>query len=215
MAFTTAYPAFLPTVAYFNNLLNVSHLLFLDHFQYQKRSPLTKSHNLANKLVLTVPVINNGYKKSLSSKKLLGNEPWRDKHLKSIKHLYHTFPYFDDYFPLLKECYNAKEETFTAFTNTFFKLFKNILKLNIKTEFSSALPALQLEELLVHYAHNINANKYLIAHLESKWINPAKIKKHGIILETYAPKQSDLLNTNIIHFIFEYGPEAPFLLRSI
>ncbi len=97
MKFTITAPAYLPKVEYFIPFINCDKILFADHLQYVKRSSITKSAQLNKGNILSIPVKHLGVLSSIKSMEIATDQSWNINHLKTIRHQYNTYPFFEEY----------------------------------------------------------------------------------------------------------------------
>jgi hypothetical protein len=91
-------PTYLPYLGYFD-LVNLSDtFVFLDDVQFERRS--WQSRNRINPvggvLMLTVPVKKHSQDTLIRDIEIADDQPWREKHLASIRHAYGGRPHFAD-----------------------------------------------------------------------------------------------------------------------
>jgi hypothetical protein len=97
-------PVYLPSIHLFNKIALSDKFMFVGHCQFVRRSWHHHNYILQTSgepLALTVPV-HGEYGTSIDDMKI-ENTNWRRKHLTSIHHAYGKRPFFDLYYPTLKE----------------------------------------------------------------------------------------------------------------
>ncbi len=216
MSFTATIPSYLPDVKYFAQFLESRYVLFADHFQYTKRSSITRSTNLADNVQLVIPVIHNGYQKSISEKQIADIENWSNKHLKTIHHLYNKYPFFEEYFTEIETIYTqaAVPLNLFLFNNTSFFINKLKIKSRListtKLEFNA-----NFKNSIIDFAMNLNLKKYYYKTEEiSISIKDALLKSKIDPIEWGNNLNNKLFDVNILEFLFRFGPEAAFLIRK-
>lgn len=216
MSFMATVPMYLPDVNYFIHFLKSNYLLFVDHIQYTKRSSITRSTNLANKVKLTVPVIHNGYQKSISEKQIAYKENWSNKHLKTIYHLYHKNTFFEEYFTEFEMLYADQSGRLNIFLLSSMQFFLD--KLQIK---SRLMPTSKIgfdtdfESNIIDFAMSLNLKNYYYKTLENTLISEKTLLRANIRPIMLIQNQNkNLLGMNILEFLFSFGPEAAFLIRE-
>lgn len=217
MNFTIKTPSYLPNVGYFKDLIDCDLFLFADHFQYTKRSVITRSSLLKNGNLLSVPVLHTGHKQSISEKKIVYSETWVKTHLKTLQHTYHSLPYFEEYYSKIESIYLAMENSLAKFLYVYTQFFLKELKIECTIYFTSSLNIFtDLNDTLIKFSKDYNADfLFTIEDHKAGWIDINRInnsKIHTIALEDV---ENELLNMNILEFLFENGAEAPFRLREI
>ncbi len=216
MSFTATIPSYLPDVKYFAQFLNSKYILFADHFQYTKRSSITRSTNLANNVQLVIPVIHNGYKKCISEKQIADIENWSNKHLKTIHHLYNKCPFFEEYFTEIETIYRQKAAPLNLFLFNTTSFFINKLKIKSKLVSTSKLGFnANFENSIIDFAIELNLKKYYYKTEEiSVSIKDALLKSKIKPIELDKNLNNKFFNVNVLEFLFRFGPEAAFLIRE-
>ena len=211
-------PEFLPDASYFCQFLKSNTVLIADHFQYKKRSYLTRSSPLKNGQQLTIPVKHTGFKKTIYEKEVAYIESWQRKHLTAIHHNYHLLPFFDDYYQKIEEIYRKHHKYLNHLLFDQIQLFLTILKISCKIKLTSDQGFNKaLEESLVKFSKDIGGAIFLYRKedINNGFISLEKIQNAQIKTQALAEVLSSLpQNTNILEFIFTYGPEAAFILRE-
>ena len=217
-SFQILFPQFLPPVAYFLPFLESGVTLIADHIQYKKRSLLTRSENLKNNLSLTIPVKSKGYKQRIHQKEIAYIENWDRKHLTSLYHHYHMLPYFDEYFHKLEQVYNKHHTYLNYFLFDLICLFKTLLRIDSdvlllsKEQFTGSL-----ENDLIRFSKKNSQAIFLFKtkDVESGFIDLDKLSKAQVITKALPENTNPVYKqTNVLEYLFLYGPEAAFKIRE-
>ena len=106
-------PAYLGWSGYFDRIARSDIHIVLDHVQFEKNSFVNRNRVLGKSgpFWLTVPVLTKGKFGSLSISQLEidSTQPWKRKHLQSIKSAYGRSPYFDDYWGMIEEAISLND----------------------------------------------------------------------------------------------------------
>ena len=100
---------YFPPVSYMHLLLNAEKAAIVVDEPYLKQTYRNRANILTSQgvIVLTVPVEKKG-QRSVATCKISYAEDWQTKHLRTIKSAYGKTPFFEHYFPYLKELYSEE-----------------------------------------------------------------------------------------------------------
>jgi len=220
---TTARPEYLPGLDYFWKLAQSDTLVFTDHFQYVKRSPITVSPPLSGfGSSLRIPVRHSDKAPLIKDKKIDRRQPWQKKHLKSLYHQFHLTPFGYYYLPLLEELYNKNIENLSDFLIELLQTFIKFLHLPLKIKRASQIGyTTDKNRSVIDWCHSIGAAQYLTfpEALAKGWVERAVIEKAHIAVETFVPMPDyHILQSyngySAIGFLMQYGPEAGYILKQ-
>jgi len=186
MNLTAMPPAYLPSLVYFWNLAQADQIIITDHFQYVKRSGAAVSAPIGQgELLLTIPVLHDDKKLPISAKRIKAASAWRNKHFKSLKHIFNKTPFTEYYLPDLHELLNSGNNL----ADFYLKWMEYFIRcLHIPAEFR---PASQIghaetnEESIKLWCTKLSCNEYITdeQYYKKGWINShtlgsQKILKH-------------------------------------
>jgi hypothetical protein len=217
MNYTIVSPAYLPDINYFIPLVNCTLVLYCDQYQYVKRSSVNRSYPVNNFKKLTIPVKHDGIK-PISQKIIAQVESWQQSHLKTIKHLYNSLPFFDDYFEDLKRTFNHTTPFLTDFLQIQLKFFLNVLRINPQVIPLSSFSNYQnIEEVIIRVNRKNGFCFQFFKEYEIRgWLDPTILLNNKIKIETLQKfNGNNNYNQSILNFIFQYGPESAYLIREI
>lgn len=102
-------PTYLPYLGYFHLIAASDVFVFLDDVQFARRSWQARNRILGagGEVMLTVPVKKAERETLVRDIEISEAEPWREKHLASIRHAYASRPGFDQGFPFLERTLGA------------------------------------------------------------------------------------------------------------
>jgi hypothetical protein len=160
-------PTYLPWLGYFDLIDQVDIFVFLDDVQLVKRSWQTRNRikTAQGELYLTIPV-RNGKKRNetlICDALIAEDEPWKEKHVKSIESAYRKAPCFSLVFPFIKEMIFNQEKNISDYN---IHIIKQIAaKIGLMTEFirSSALRGIngKKDARLVSICKQVDCCEYL------------------------------------------------------
>ncbi|MFN3513536.1 MAG: WbqC family protein [Phenylobacterium sp.] len=105
-------PTYLPYLGYFHLIAASDVFVFLDDVQFARRSWQSRNRILGagGEVMLTVPVQKHERDTPICEILISEAEPWRDKHLASIRHAYARRPFFAEGFTFLEEALATRGE---------------------------------------------------------------------------------------------------------
>ncbi len=91
-------PTYLPYLGYFQLMAKADVFVFLDDVQFARRSWQQRNRiwGAAGEVMLSVPVQKTDREALIADIVVAEAEPWRDKHLASLRHTYAKRPFFDE-----------------------------------------------------------------------------------------------------------------------
>ncbi len=223
MILTALRPAYLPSVEYFWQAAQCNIVVFADHLQFTKGTNINRSAPLHTaEDVLTIPVRHLKQQQTIAQKSIDDHLPWRQKHMKTLKHLFHNFPFAYYYLPQMEEILNEEWRNLGDFLwHTTNKLVE-WLRLPVKLVRSSELGATgNSEELIVRWCEEFDTQIYMASEeaFNKKWVQKEELKKQGIQCYVFKPIPESHLMQNFaglsaLHFLLQFGPEAGYIIRQ-
>ncbi len=220
---TALRPEYLPGLAYFWKLAQCDALIFTDHFQYVKRSPITVSPPLSGfGSSLRIPVRHTEKPLAIKDKKIDTRQPWQGKHFKSLYHQFHLTPFGYYYLPRFEEIYMKNSENLSDFLIELLESIIRFLHLPLKTARASQLGhAADNTQTLIDWRHSMNYSYYLTSKeaLEKGWIDRKALEKADIKTAVFEPLPDyHILQSyngfSAVGFLMQYGPEAGYILKQ-
>ena len=192
--------------------------VYLDDVQFEKNDwdNRNKIKTSSGEMWLTVPVLHK-FEEKLNEIKIVNNEEWAKKHLKSIQINYQKSPYFDKYWNKIKKILDKKWINLIDLNFEFIDFFLSELNIKNNTIKSSDLKIdANGSEKLLKICQKLNADTYLSGELGKNYLNEKIFQESNIkiIYEKYEhPKYSQLYepfleNMSIIDLLFNEGSES-------
>jgi hypothetical protein len=219
----TAQPEYLPGLEYFWKLAQCDTVIFTDHFQFTKRSPITASPPLSGfGSSMRIPVRHTESALTINGKKIDRGQPWREKHLKSLHHQFHLTPFGYYYLPRLEEIYMKDIDTLGDFLILLLENFITFFHLPITVKRASKLSYTNDNtKTIINWAHDLKAKEYITSEevINRGWIEKERIINSGINVNTFIPlPEYNILQSyndfSAIGFLMQYGPEAGYILKQ-
>ena len=160
-------PTYIPWLGYFDLIDSVDKFVFLDDVKLEKCSWHVRNRikTPQGELYLTIPI-----RKTVGRDKLIINEaiindeePWREKHLKSIFYTYRKSKFFNEAYSFTEELVNNKAIRLCDFTVNIIKRISNKVRIDKEFILSSSLKnsSGQKDMRLVAVCKEIGCDQYL------------------------------------------------------
>jgi hypothetical protein len=166
---------------------------------------------------LTIPM----HTKGMFGKSYREIEPvdykWIGDHLKTIEYAYRKAPYFNHYFPAIKEVYatylrmsmpkeyEGAKLLLPLIAKTMFPVIEDVFNINPKVMFASELSLYgeKSSDLILAICKKLEATEYYAGKMSLDYLKHEEFEKEGIkvILQTYQPQN----NYAFIHQLFMNG----------
>ena len=199
MIVTIHQPMYLPWLGYLDKVRAADLFILLDTVQFEKGSFINRNRikTASGPLMLTVPVIQEGLlAKPLYDVEVVETQPWRRKHLSSIKQSYGRAPNFADLFPkleaLYRVCSNERTSSFSRlgeehhrFWCRHFGIDREIVRASEMAVVSgrSVFERFCSTHLLVELVRYVGGTTYLSGPLGRDYLDEREFKRAGIALE--------------------------------
>jgi len=180
-------PTYLPWIGFFKAIDWADKFVFLDDVKFKNRSWQCRNRikSANGELMLTVPVMKKSEQK-INEVKIDYSQDWTRKHIKAFEHNYAKTPFFQEYFPQLKEIFDSRPEKIMDLNILIIKSICSYLE--IKTEFclSSELGTAQFHknEKIIALLKKTKATDYLYAEGAGEYMQLAadSYRREGITL---------------------------------
>lgn len=211
-------PEYMPWLGFFDKLARCDTFVIYDDAQFQHGGfhNRNKIRTLEGWQWLTVP-ITHGYPQTIKDVKISGTE-WKNKHLNAIKHHYEKTPYFNDYFPIIKETLDFDHESLLALNMHLIRTFAEILSIRANMVRSSEFTykGKEKNEKLISMCRFMGADVYLSGSGGRSYIDEAlfsranlDVKWHSYEHPTYMQRYEGFEpNMSVIDLLFNAGPKA-------
>jgi hypothetical protein len=217
-------PSYIPWRGYFHQIQKADLFVFYDDVQYDKHGwrnrNRIKTHQGSQ--WLTIPVHTRGVVIEdipINQVEISWNEPWNEKHWRSIRQAYHKAPYFDLYESQLEKVFQQHPAKLADFTIDFTILLAQKLG-NTHTQFirSSTLKAKGKKTArLIEILKTVGADHYISGPSARDYIEHDLFQEASITLEymTYNyPEYPQLYPpfdpaVSILDLLFMTGEKAP------
>jgi len=216
-------PNYLPWRGYFHQIYKADVFVFYDDVQYDKHGWRNRNRiKTANGSVwLTVPVAKKGNVEkhtSINEIAIDWTRDWSRKHWKTIEQAYGKAPFFEMYWPTLKEAYLERHEKLADLTIQLTVLLSELLGI-AKTKFmrSSSLTATGTKtDRLLGLLKQLGATHYISGPAAKAYLDEEKLAEAGISTEYMVydyPVYSQLYppydpQVSILDLLFTEGPET-------
>lgn len=223
MILTTVRPTYFPSLQFFWQMAQCDVCVFTDHLRFSKGSGVTRSAPLSvEQTVLRIPVIHNQNRAQIATTQIDFHSDWKQKHLKTIHHLFHQLPFAYYYLPELNALFDEPHNALGDFLWRLQQTFVKWLHLPVSLMRSSQINFNgQPEQLIVEWCAQSGATSYMSENqtFEKGWIDREYLEKKGIRVSTFQPMpQSHLLASyrdfSILNFLLQFGPEAGYIIRQ-
>jgi hypothetical protein len=215
-------PEYMPWLGFFDKLARCDAFVVYDDAQYQhggfhNRNKIRTSNGWK---WLTVPII-HGHPQMIKDVKISGNH-WKTDHLTAIIQNYEKAPFFNDYFPLIKEVINFDHTMLIDLNLDLIKTIAQILSIKVNFARSSDIPYCGKEknEKLVSMCEFTGADSYLSGSGGKAYVDESlftfaniRVQWHNYEHPEYMQRYEGFLpNMSIIDLIFNVGPQAKELI---
>ena len=211
-------PEYMPWLGFFDKLARCDTFVIYDDAQYQHGGfhNRNKIRTMQGWEWLTVP-ISHGHPQTIKDVKISGAE-WVNKQLSIITQNYEKTPYFNDYFPKIKEAINFNHELLIGLNLNLIKVIAEILNIKANMVRSSEFPysGKEKNEKLVSMCKFMGADTYLSGSGGKSYVNEAmfaeskiKVQWHNYEHPTYRQRFEGFQpNLSIIDLLFNAGPQS-------
>lgn len=218
-------PTYLPWLGYFDLMDQCDVFVVLDSVQFSKQSWHQKNRIKSSngELLLTVPVVRE-FPVLIKDAKINNQQPWRDKHLKSIQQNYAKAEYFKKYFDPLSEIYSEQPEKLVDLTIPMILRVKDILGIKCKIARSSEMDISGSKvKLVVDICRQLGADEYLSPAGSKDYIDEnnifekekIKLAYHDYIHPEYRQLWGEFIPyLSAIDLIFNEGDNSLEIIRS-
>jgi hypothetical protein len=222
-------PSYIPWRGFFHQVQKADLFIFYDDVQYDKRGWRNRNRikTAQGSQWLTIPVYARGAQVQnipINQVHVTWDEPWNEKHWKTIRSAYHKAPFFNRYAPLFEEMYLKHPDLLADFTIEFtIRLARELGNQHTRFMRSSELGITgKKTERLINLLKSVGASHYISGPSARDYIETNLFEEAGISLEYMEydyPEYAQLYPpfdpfVSVIDLLFMVGPEAPNLIYS-
>lgn len=183
-------PSYIPWRGTFDQVRLADLFIFYDDVQYDKRGWRNRNQikTAQGRQWLTIPVHSHGVQEGIPIKdvRIDWQQPWAEKHLKSLIFAYNKAPYFSDHLPWLQSIYQRRDEYLADFTIWLtIEIARRLGFSHTRFLRSSEIPGIdgQKTDRLVQILQRVGATHYISGPSASDYIQPEKFAQANISLE--------------------------------
>lgn len=197
-------PAYLPWQGYFARLLDVDHLVLLDHVQFAEcgrqhrnwiRGPRGGRH------LLSVPVRRSGRFRQSIREVEIADPRWAQRHWRTLEQAYHRAPYFENLRDELRRVYQHPWTTLHEVNYALIRLLLDVLGLPVRITYSSTIsPVGHKTAMLIDLARRTGASVLRVGTSAPRYLDVRLLAQAGISVEIIS----------YTHHPYPQGP-CPFL----
>jgi len=219
-------PDFLPYLGFFHRLLFTDVFIILNDVQFLRRGwhHRDKIKTIDGEKWLTLSIKKGDYRQRIDQVILSENQGiWVANHLNLLKESYKKAPYFDGYFPKIRDIYLSGSIKMVDLNMAFLHFFFEVFDLQVNTLFSSDLNVGgSSNQKLINLINAVDGTQYLSGVGAKDYIDEQMFADEGIIVEwqqfnhpVYPQLHGDFIpNLSCIDLLFNCGPGAKEVLWS-
>lgn len=214
-------PNYIPWLGFFDKVIKSNTYVVFDDVQFPRGKDYANRNQIKTnngKSWLTVPVIGKSSLKPWNTIEI-NNNGWADKHLSNIESFYKKTPYFNLYYPEIKNILLKNHNLLIDLNVDLIKFFLNCLQSDTQIVLSSQFKTEKtgLDKILF-ILNELNTTEYISGNGEGsrRYINEDLFKQNNIKLTwqqynhpTYNQQFSDFVPyLSIIDLLFNEGPNS-------
>ncbi len=215
-------PEYIPWLGFFDKLARCDTFVIYDDAQYQHGGFHNRNRirTLQGWDWLTVPII-HGHPQTIKDVKISGDQ-WKNKQLNLIVSNYEKTPYFQMYYPIIKDAINFNHELLIGLNLHLIKAIAELLGIKAKMMRSSEFPYAGKEknEKLVSMCKFLGADVYLSGSGGKNYVDETlftaaniEVQWHNYVHPVYRQRFEGFQpNMSIIDLLFNEGPQTMEIL---
>lgn len=218
-------PVYLPGILFFNKLALSDLFMYVGHVQFSPKSWQQRNRIALNgqEYLLSVPVIKAGLLGQKIDEVQISEEPWRRKHLGSIRQAYSKSPFFKFYFQELEDVLSYNYDSLGLLNRAVISLMSNWLKIDTPVVESYDYPNISGSKtnMLIEMCQAVGADQYLSNEGARIYVDETKMALNGIqhiwqkfIHPEYSHCGTFLKNMSALDILFNLGPDAGSVVRG-
>ena len=228
MNIAISQPTFLPWCGYISLIDYVDEIIFLDNFQFEKRSWQQRNFIKTSEgaKIVTIPVeTKNKYNQIISDVKIDYSSKFIIKNIRMIEQSYSKAKYFRDYSPNLFNIFLSKPLKLIDLNIKIISWICEILNIDLNYSLSSNLETMNKKGFLIEeiclkkkakkYISTIGAKNYLNSKEEFFKKTNTELNYYEYINEEYTQLYGSFKkNLSVIDLMFNNGPRSKDILRK-
>ncbi len=226
MILTAHQPAYLPWLGLFHKIALADKFIFFDQVQYQPKSFSNRNSikSSQGKLLLTVPVLDKGYRDKKFSEIAINNAlPWKRKHWRAIESNYSGAPYCKTYLDFFEDVYKKDWEYLADLSLYMLNWFMETLGIAVPIERAQSYSFQgRGSDLVLDMCVQLGADVYIFGEKGKDYANAQSFQhagvrpvfqsyRHPMYRQQFGPFASHL---SVIDLLFNEGPGSFEILMS-
>lgn len=217
-------PVYLPGLILFHKIALSDVFVLLPDVQFQRHSwqQRNRVRNGKDAIFLSVPVKKSGDLHRTIRQTEIANEPWRKKHLTTLKQVYGKRPHFDAYFPAIEALIEADHANLSDLNCSLIRHFCQVLELEAQVIDSAELDHEgESQDRLISLCHAAGADAYISNVGAASYVDEAGFSATGVTHywqaftpPEYSQGKAFLPNLSIVDALFNLGPDTAQLVRG-
>jgi hypothetical protein len=223
-------PNFMPYPGFFHKMMNCDQFVYVDNVEFVGRGPFGWIHrnkiriNNKDEHWLTVPVYQKGrFHQDINEVKIANEEPWMDKHWKSIYYNYKDTPYFDRYENELESIYDQNWEHLVELNIRLLEFFANALDIDVPRSRSSEENIIgESTQLIINLCNHYDGDTYLSGmhgrdYLDRDLIDQSEIQ---VVFQDFQapeyeqPYENFVPNLSTLDLLMNCGPDSRKIIKE-
>ncbi len=217
-------PVYLPGLILFHKIALSDVFVLLPDVQFQRHSwqQRNRVRNGKDAIFLSVPVKKSGDLSRTIRQTEIAEEPWRKKHLTTLKQVYGKRPHFDGYFPAIEALIEAEYENLSDLNCALIRHVCAVLELEAQIIDSAELNHEgESQDRLISLCHAADADAYVSNVGAASYVDEAGFSAKGVTHywqaftpPEYSQGKAFIPNLSIVDALFNLGPDSANLVRG-
>lgn len=219
-------PGYLPWLGFFDQMNRADVFVYYDDVQFDKNGWRNRNRVKGPKgpVWLTIPVLHKGRSDQLINTVEVRNEqPWRAKHIRTIKELYAKAPFTKDYLGGLEESLSGPALLLADICYATTDFFRSVLGIDTPTYLSSELGITgDKSQRLINVCKHFDADTYLSGDAAQSYLDTEAFAAAGLTVQwqNYQHPVYDqfhdpfMSHLSIIDLIMHMGPDSKRILAN-
>ena len=218
-------PVFLPGIILFNKMALSDQFMYVGHVQFSPKSWQQRNRIVLNgeEHYLSVPVKKaDRFGQAIDEVEIL-NDPWRRKHLGSIRQAYGKRPHFKRYFPELDGTLNQEYASLGALNRALISLVRDWLGITtpiVESHHYSSICGAKTD-MLIEMCQAVGADHYLSNEGSRAYVDETAMAAQGIAHcwqafehPVYEQGRAFQQDCSAVDIVFNLGPDAGPLVKQ-